>query len=87
MIQLLHATEAIQEPMLDPDIFGEEAGRARRDGIGNIGGSEERRSTLFHHYRIDEDGLIEKANLIVSTTNNNQAMNESIRQVAERYLT
>ncbi|MDG4606007.1 MAG: Ni/Fe hydrogenase subunit alpha, partial [Candidatus Contendobacter sp.] len=33
-----------------------------------------------------EDGLIEKANLIVSTTNNNQAMNESIRQVAERYL-
>jgi NAD-reducing hydrogenase large subunit len=25
-------------------------------------------------------------NLIVSTTNNNQAMNESIRQVAKRYL-
>jgi len=35
---------------------------------------------------MNEDGLIEKANLIVSTTNNNQAMNESIRQVAERYL-
>jgi len=29
---------------------------------------------------------VEKANLIVSTTNNNQAMNESIRQVAEHYL-
>ena len=27
-----------------------------------------------------------KANLIVSTTNNNQAMNESIRQVASNYL-
>ena len=27
-----------------------------------------------------------RANLIVSTTNNNQAMNESIRQVASRYL-
>ncbi len=44
------------------------------------------RGTLFHHYRINEDGLVEKANLIVSTTNNNQAMNESIRQVAEHYL-
>ena len=54
-----------------------------REGIGVI---EAPRGTLFHHYRIDEDGLIEKANLIVSTTNNNQAMNESIRQVAEHYL-
>jgi len=30
--------------------------------------------------------VVEKANLIVSTTNNNQAMNESIRQVASHYL-
>ena len=29
---------------------------------------------------------MEKANLIVSTTHNNQAMNESIRQVANTYL-
>ena len=27
------------------------------------------------------------ANLIVSTTNNNEAMNRSVRQVAEEYLT
>ncbi|MFO1420368.1 MAG: Ni/Fe hydrogenase subunit alpha [Candidatus Competibacteraceae bacterium] len=86
MIELLHVTEAIKELLLDPDIFGEERvarGEMAREGIGVI---EAPRGTLFHHYRIDEDGLIEKANLIVSTTNNNQAMNESIRQVAERYL-
>jgi len=86
MIELLHATEAIKELLLDPDIFGEERvvrGEMAREGIGVI---EAPRGTLFHHYRIDEDGLIEKANLIVSTTNNNQAMNESIRQVAEHYL-
>jgi NAD-reducing hydrogenase large subunit len=35
---------------------------------------------------VNEEGLIEKANLIVATTHNNQAMNESIRQVATRYL-
>jgi len=41
---------------------------------------------LFHHYVINEDDLVVKANLIVSTTSNNQAMNESIRQVAATYL-
>jgi NAD-reducing hydrogenase large subunit len=86
MIELLHVTEAIQELLLDPDIFGDELvvrGEMTQEGIGVV---EAPRGTLFHHYRINEDGLIEKANLIVSTTNNNQAMNESIRQVAERYL-
>ena len=66
-----------------PQLFNVARGEMAREGIGVI---EAPRGTLFHHYRIDEDGLIEKANLIVSTTNNNQAMNESIRQVAERYL-
>jgi NAD-reducing hydrogenase large subunit len=86
MIELLHAVEAIRELLLDSDIFGDELvarGEMVREGIGVI---EAPRGTLFHHYRMNEDGLIEKANLIVSTTNNNQAMNESIRQVAERYL-
>jgi NAD-reducing hydrogenase large subunit len=41
---------------------------------------------LFHHYEIDDDGIVTKANLIVSTTNNNQAMNEAIRHVASQYL-
>ncbi len=58
-------------------------GEMAQEGIGVV---EAPRGTLFHHYRINEDGLVEKANLIVSTTNNNQAMNESIRQVAEHYL-
>jgi NAD-reducing hydrogenase large subunit len=44
------------------------------------------RGTLFHHYEIDDDGIVNKASLIVSTTNNNQAMNESIRKVANQYL-
>ena len=70
----------------DPDILGNDLvvrGEMAQEGIGVV---EAPRGTLFHHYRINEDGLVEKANLIVSTTNNNQAMNESIRQVAEHYL-
>lgn len=86
MIELLHAAEGIRDLLLDADIFGDELvarGEMTNEGVGVI---EAPRGTLFHHYRINEDGLIEKANLIVSTTNNNQAMNESIRQVAEYYL-
>lgn len=52
-------------------------------GIGVI---EAPRGTLFHHYQINKEGLIGKANLIVSTTSNNQAMNESVRAVANEYL-
>jgi NAD-reducing hydrogenase large subunit len=70
----------------DPDLSGSQLvskGEMQSCGIGVI---EAPRGTLFHHYEIDDDGIVNKANLIVSTTNNNQAMNESIRQVASHYL-
>jgi len=44
------------------------------------------RGTLFHHYKVDENDVVVRANLIVSTTNNNQAMNEAVRTVAASYL-
>jgi NAD-reducing hydrogenase large subunit len=86
MIELLHCAEAIRDLLEDPDIMGQDL-RIRGDisnlGIGVI---EAPRGTLFHHYEIDEDSLVTKANLIVSTTHNNQAMNEAIREVASNYL-
>ena len=86
LIELLHCAEAIRDLLDDPDISGDDLmnkGELQPLGIGVI---EAPRGTLFHHYEIDADGLVERANLIVSTTNNNQAMNESIRQVASNYL-
>ena len=44
------------------------------------------RGTLFHHYRVDENDLVTYCNLIVSTTNNNQAMNEAVRAVAAQFF-
>ena len=44
------------------------------------------RGTLIHHYRVNEDDLVSFCNLIVATTNNNQAMNEAIRVVAAQFL-
>lgn len=86
MIEVLHSAEAIQRLLNDPDIMGTDLmarGEKRYEGIGVI---EAPRGTLFHHYQIDDQDLVTRANLIVSTTSNNQAMNESIRQVAATYL-
>jgi NAD-reducing hydrogenase large subunit len=86
LIELLYCTEAIRILLRDPDIAGNDRvsrGDMQTVGIGVI---EAPRGTLFHHYEIDEQSIVTRANLIVSTTNNNQAMNESIRQVASRYL-
>lgn len=87
MIETLHCAEAIQQLLHDPDITGTDLladkGGSRKSGVGVI---EAPRGTLFHHYEIDDDGLVTRANLIVSTTNNNQAMNESIRVVAKEHL-
>jgi NAD-reducing hydrogenase large subunit len=86
MIEMLHSAEVIKDLLHDDDIAGGELvteGEHESRGVGVI---EAPRGTLFHHYRVDEHDVITFCNLIVSTTNNNQAMNESIRQVARRYL-
>ncbi len=87
MIEALHCAESIYELLNDPEITGTELtvekGDKQQEGIGVI---EAPRGTLFHHYKINEEGLITKANLIVSTTSNNQAMNESVRSVANTYI-
>ena len=86
MIEMLHSAEAIKELLLDEATIKDDLiahGKKTLEGIGVV---EAPRGTLFHHYQVNEDDTIEKANLIVSTTNNNQAMNEAVRQVASQYL-
>ncbi|MBV9286711.1 MAG: Ni/Fe hydrogenase subunit alpha [Hyphomicrobiales bacterium] len=87
MIEMLHAAELARELLDDPDIVGTDLmadkGARRGEAVGVI---EAPRGTLFHHYGVDENDLTTYCNLIVSTTNNNQAMNEAIRAVAQRYL-
>ena len=44
---------------------------------------EAARGTLIHHYKLDEQGLVKKANLIVATTNNAGAITMSVRDAAK----
>ncbi|MCQ8104177.1 Ni/Fe hydrogenase subunit alpha [Methylomonas sp. SURF-2] len=86
LIELLHCAESINTLLHDPDVMSSDLiakGEKRYEGIGVI---EAPRGTLFHHYQVDENDIVTKANLIVSTTSNNMGMNESVRQVAAEYL-
>lgn len=86
MIETLHCAESIKTLLNDPEILSNDLvaqGEKRFEGIGVI---EAPRGTLFHHYQVDENDIVTRANLIVSTTSNNMGMNESVRQVAAEYL-
>jgi len=90
MIEMLHAMEEIAAVLSDNAITGGDLVTplpdastgipTERRGVGVI---EAPRGTLIHDYVIGDNDLISQCNLIVSTTHNNQAMNESVRAVAK----
>jgi len=86
MIENLHAIEKIQILLNDPDLQGADLvvkGERRSEAVGLI---EAPRGTLFHHYKVNENDQITMANLIVSTTNNNEPMNRAIQKVAKDHI-
>lgn len=87
LVEILYGLERIQQLLNDPDILSTRvqavAGPNRSEGIGV---AEAPRGTLIHHYRIDENGLITWANLIIATGHNNLAMNRGILQAAKHFV-
>lgn len=86
LIEILHAAEMIRELLSDPDILEGELVRRGNKTIEGVGLIEAPRGTLFHHYRINKEDQIERANLIVSTTNNNTPMNKAVELVAKAHM-
>jgi NAD-reducing hydrogenase large subunit len=87
LIEMLHCAERIEELMADPALFSDQiqakASLNRREGIGSC---EAPRGTLFHHYWVDDNGLMTRANLLIATGQNNHAMNQSVEQTARHFL-
>ena len=87
LIDTLHAVEKIEQILRGPDILSTHvrsvAGINRNEGIGV---SEAPRGTLMHHYKVDDDGIVEWANLVIATGHNNMAMNRSVQQVARHHV-
>jgi len=87
LIELLHSAEMMKELLNDPDLMSGELvikGEKKSEGVGLI---EAPRGTLFHHYGINDNDQLTMANLIVSTTNNNEPMNIAVNMVAKQYMT
>jgi NAD-reducing hydrogenase large subunit len=87
LIEILASLERIGQMMDDPDLLSDrlraDAGINKLEGVGV---SEAPRGTLFHHYQVDENGLIKKVNLIIATGQNNLAMNRTVAQIARHYV-
>jgi NAD-reducing hydrogenase large subunit len=87
LIEILGAIEHIEQMMDDPELqsthLRSEAGVNQLEGIGV---SEAPRGTLFHHYHVDENGLIQKVNLVIATGQNNLAMNRTVAQIARHFI-
>jgi NAD-reducing hydrogenase large subunit len=87
LIEVLHGIEKIEQILTDPLILDKHvraiAGVNRLEGAGQ---AEAPRGTLNHHYKVDENGLITWANLVIATGQNNNAMNKGVLQAAKEYV-
>ena len=83
LIELLYATERAKELINDSEITSQKIRNPVGEPGEGIGVTEAARGTLIHHYKLTKDGLIDKANLIVATTNNAGAINMSVRNAAK----
>ncbi|MBZ8181089.1 Ni/Fe hydrogenase subunit alpha [Oscillatoria salina] len=87
LVEILAALEGIEALVNDPDVLSPRTrAEAGINQLEAVGVSEAPRGTLFHHYQVDENGLIEKVNLIIATGQNNLAMNKTVAQIAKHYI-
>jgi NAD-reducing hydrogenase large subunit len=86
LIEILHSAEVMRDLLHDSDLMEGELVTKGAKTYKGIGLLEAPRGTLFHHYEINEDDQITLANLIVSTTNNNEPMNQSVNRVAHSWM-
>jgi F420-non-reducing hydrogenase large subunit len=84
LVEMLYAAERVLELARDPELTDPNVRviptATPGEGVGTV---EAPRGTLTHHYTVDERGIIQKANLIVGTTNNHAAICMSIKKAAQ----
>ena len=87
LIELTWALERMEVLLADKRILDTHvranAGVNSLEGVGMI---EAPRGTLIHHYKVNDQGAMVWANLIVATGHNNLAMGKGVEQVAKHYI-
>ncbi|MGA9062404.1 MAG: Ni/Fe hydrogenase subunit alpha [Terracidiphilus sp.] len=87
LVEMLYGVEKIEEILADPRILDKHvratAGVNRLEGAGQ---AEAPRGVLHHNYKVDENGKMTWANLVIATGQNNKAMNLGVLQTAKHYV-
>ncbi len=87
LVEIVACLEAIELLVNDAELMDRHTrSRAGLNRLEAVGVSEAPRGTLFHHYRVNEQGLIERVNLIIATGQNNLAMNRTVLQIAREFI-
>jgi len=87
LLDILHSIERMELLLDDPEILSDRVlSRAQINSNVGIGVAEAPRGTLIHHYVVDDDGIMQTANLIIATGHNASAMNASVAQAARHYV-
>jgi NAD-reducing hydrogenase large subunit len=87
LIEAMYCAERLEQLLTDSEILSRHVRSfARPNSFEGVGACEAPRGTLFHHYKIDDQGLIRWVNLVIATGHNNLAMNRSILQVAKHFV-
>ena len=87
LIESIYALERIEALLNDPRILETHVrARAGVNALEGIGMIEAPRGTLIHHYKVNEDGAMVWANLIVATGHNNLAIAKSVEQVSMHFI-
>jgi F420-non-reducing hydrogenase large subunit len=83
LVELLYAAERALELAKEAGITSTDLRNPVGEPGEGVGIVEAARGTLIHHYKLDRDGLVKKANLIVATTNHYADICMSIRDAAK----
>lgn len=87
LIEIVYGIEIIERLLHDTNILDTNVrARARPNRLEGVGIAEAPRGTLIHHYKINEDGQMVWANLVIATGHNNLAMNRGILQAAKQFV-
>lgn len=87
LIEVLYAAERMDELARDDELTSPNVrnlpNQTPKEGFGVC---EAPRGTLFHHYKTDKAGIIEKLNLLVGTQNSAAAICMSIEKAARAFI-
>jgi len=88
IIEALYASERIVELISDPEIMDKNVRPEVKEIVNHrgVGVVEAPRGTLYHDYIVNDEGLITKLNLVVSTVQNNPGMCMSIKKAAQKLI-